>query len=171
MFKRIFFLLSICVCSSTISHAQNKLDGKGKKTGSWVESNGLVEANYINGQKEGAYKQYYKKTHKLKCEGTYHKDLLTGSWKYWDSKGNLFCTVDSIVPNDTLNVTDGHMGQLRPPYRGYLKDYYKDGKVQHEGEALFDDPVAHYYRILMWKFYDKKGVMVKQELFKKPKAM
>lgn len=64
----------------------NKKDGKWKQ---WFSNGELwIEEEYKNGMKNGSSTVWQENGKKL-YEGEYNEDKPTGTWKYYDSKGNI----------------------------------------------------------------------------------
>jgi len=68
----------------------NQLNDEGKKEGLWIENNGLIEAYYKAGLKDGIFKAYNRKNGKLSVFGEFTEGKKSGTWYYFDEEAFFF---------------------------------------------------------------------------------
>jgi len=149
----------------------NQTDRQGRKQGLWIEDNGLKEAYYLNGKKNGVYKSYLKKTRKLEALGWYEQDKPTGNWYYFDETSHLFLSEQILGANKNLKVKNDEGNFILLPFQSYVKLYHKNGLVAKEGSALYDESIeTDFYMHGNWKYYDEAGKLIKEENYPEGKV-
>ncbi|HAH25774.1 MAG TPA: hypothetical protein DCL77_18790 [Prolixibacteraceae bacterium] len=116
--------------------AQGKYMGQ-KKTGEWtffLDTKIVSTETYLNGQKNGVSKRFYK-TGELLEESNWKDDLLNGVFRSYFQDGKLFME---------CNYSQGKQN-------GSFKSWYADGTPELEGSYSND------IRDKDWKYFDKTG--------------
>ncbi|NLI37603.1 MAG: hypothetical protein GX416_13975 [Bacteroidales bacterium] len=139
----------------------NLFDNNGLKTGLWIENKGLVEVYYKNNLKDGVFRSYNRKNGKLSCFGEYVNGFRTGNWFYFNEKSQLVMIEKNISVNtDKITTDDGK--KIVPKFKSYVIIYYENGSIKEEGTALYDKDIEiDFFKIGIWKYYDKKGLILK----------
>lgn len=156
---------------NTLDPTLNRKDGQGKKQGLWIESNGLKEIYYLNGQKNGIYKSYFKKTGKLEALGEYENNKPKGTWYYFDETSRLFMIEVKLDENKEIKVKNDEGSYILLLHKSMIKVYGKNGLLVKEGMGLYDEDVQiDFYMFGTWKYYDETGKLIKEENYKEGKS-
>lgn len=161
MKKRIPILL-VVLCLFTLKgvsqQANNQLDDKGKKVGLWIENNGLIEAYYKAGLKEGIFKSYNRKNGKLSALGEFTEGKKSGTWYYFDETSHLILQECEIEGNTSYTRMRDDGVEITPKFTSYVKFYYPNGYIKEEGRVLYSEDIEiDYFKTGTWKYYDKQG--------------
>lgn len=142
----------------------NKKDEEGRKQGFWIEDNGLTEVYYLDGIKNGIYKNYSAKTGKLLALGCFRNDTISGSWYYFDESSSAYEVVENIQRNTDYIVDRGDGKLIKPDYISNFQCYYENGIIKEKGLALYNGSIefGDFFRIGPWKYYDKFGQIIKE---------
>jgi len=148
--------------SSAKVPVNNLFDNNGLKAGLWIENKGLVEVYYKHNLKDGVFRSYNRKNGKLSCFGEYANGFRTGNWFYFNEKSQLVMIEKNISVNtDKIKKDDGK--EIVPKFKSYVIIYYTNGFVRDEGTALYDEDIEmDFFKTGIWKYYDKKGIILKQ---------
>jgi antitoxin component YwqK of YwqJK toxin-antitoxin module len=145
----------------------NHTDSLSRKQGLWIENDGLQEINYIDDLKNGVFRSYSRKTGKIECFGEYLRDKPIGRWFYFDEKSRLILVQKNISENKSIKVRNAAKESIILPYKSYVEIYGTNGRVVREGLALYDESIEiDFYMFGVWKYFDKNGVLFKEENYK-----
>jgi antitoxin component YwqK of YwqJK toxin-antitoxin module len=168
--KYLFLILFFASKLLGQTFAQNKLNDRGLRDGLWIEEKqyGTVEAYYSDGKLNGFYRSYSRANKmRLSALGYYENGKMAGDWYFIDDKNHLFMVCKALINNKVAIRL--YSKKTIPKSSGYLRLFYENGKLKEEGKAIFDDVEIDFYRVDLWKYYDKNGTLVKQENYTKPK--
>lgn len=144
------------------SNNVNQLNNKGKKIGLWIENNGLIEAYYKDGLKDGIFKSYNRKNGKLSVLGEFTEGKKSGTWYYFDESSLLILQEAEIQENSTYTRTRDDGVEITPKFTSYVKFYYPNGYIKEEGRILYSEDIEiDYFKIKTWKYYNKQGILEK----------
>jgi len=153
----VFCLFSISVMGQTNNNINQKND-KGEKVGLWVENNGLIEAYYKAGLKDGIYKTYNRKNGKLSALGEFSEGRPSGTWYYFDEASILIFQECEIKYNTNYTTMRDDGVEITPKFTSYVKFYYPNGYIKEEGRVLyFEDIEIDYFKTGTWRYYNKQG--------------
>lgn len=176
MIKQIILLLPLALVMFITNEVDaqtniNQKDKNGKKTGLWIENGmyGLEEAYYQDGKYNGFFRSYSKgNKSRLSSFGSYLNGKMSGDWYFIDDKSHVYMSCEDIKLNKDLFVNGEYNKKVRPSSKAYIRLYHKNGKVEQEGLAIFDDVEIDFYRIGKWVFRDEKGKEIEIKNFHKP---
>ena len=153
------------------SGVPNQSDSLGRKQGLWIEEDGLKEVYYLDGVKDGIYRAYYKKNHRLESFGEFSKGTPSGTWYYFDETGYLILSQRQIQANSSLKVKRDDGQFIVPRLKSHVRIYHKNGQLCREGIALFDEDIqVDYFMFGSWKYYDSEGKLLSEEHYKEGKV-
>lgn len=153
----VFCLLSISAMGQTNNNINQKND-KGEKVGLWVENNGLIEAYYKAGLKDGIFKAYNRKNGKLSALGEFKEGKKSGTWYYFDEASILFLQEFEIKDNTSYTRMRDDGVEITPKFTSYVKFYYPNGYIKEEGRVLYSEDIEiDYFKTGTWKYYNKQG--------------
>ena len=140
----------------------NQTDKSGLRYGLWKDNLKGVLAYYKKGKLNGVFRVFSKKTGKLSCFGEYANGLRTGNWFYFNEDSQLVMIEKDISVNtDKIKKDDGK--EIIPKFKSYVIIYYRNGSVKEEGTALYNEDIEmDFFKTGIWKYYDKKGLILKQ---------
>jgi antitoxin component YwqK of YwqJK toxin-antitoxin module len=142
----------------------NQKNAQGKKTGLWIEDNGLREVYYKNNKRDGLYKTYSRKTGKLSALGEYKNGDKSGTWFYFNEKSQLIMIEKELSLNTENSVKRDDGVKITPKFKSYIIFYYTTGNIKEEGVALYDEDIEiDFFKSGQWKYYDKEGKLIKTE--------
>ncbi len=166
---RLFLTTVFLLCCWQV-FAQNKLNDKRRKEGLWIEKSqyGTIEAYYSDGKLNGFYREYLKENNMMLSHlGQYKQGKMVGDWYFFDNKSVLFMICKNLIDNKITIQLGSKI--VVPKSSGYISLFYDSGKLKEVGKAIFDDVEIDFYKIGLWKYYDRNGIMVKQEHYIKPR--
>jgi antitoxin component YwqK of YwqJK toxin-antitoxin module len=141
----------------------NTKNAEGNKEGLWIEDSGqgVEEAFYRNGIKEGVYKQYNAGNGRLLFFGEYKNGLPSGTWYMFDESSHLIMIEEFRGKNGNLTVKRDDGKRIKPKYKAYLKIFHNNGVLKEEGIALYyDSPEIDFFKKGKWYYYDVEGKLL-----------
>jgi antitoxin component YwqK of YwqJK toxin-antitoxin module len=140
----------------------NVTDSLGRKQGLWIE--GSIYTYYKDNQRDGIQVNYGSNNFTVTAIGEFSKGDPIGKVYFFDDTGHLQYTVENIGKNTRFTSIRYDSVKVIPKFSGYLKDYFPNGYVEVEGLILFDDDFEQDFdKYGIWKYYDKKGKLIKTE--------
>jgi hypothetical protein len=82
-----------------------------------------------------------------------------GSW-YWYSHitGRLLCTIEHLSKRSNRRIRTMGGDTIHVPYRIHVIDYWDNGRIKAEGDAVYDeDWIVDYFKVGRWTYYDSTG--------------
>ena len=157
----IYFVLQLEVNGQVVTET-NQVDVRGQRKGLWIEQNGLIEAYYSAGLKNGFFKSYNRKNGKLSSFGEFSEGKKCGVWYYFDEKSFLIVKELNIRENNEFEILRDDGVEVRMKYISCTYFFYTNGRVKEEGQVLYNDDIEiDFVKIGEWKYYDDKGNLTK----------
>lgn len=153
-------LIGYLFTSSAVSQpaSYNQLNDNKKKTGLWIENDGLTTVYYQDGLKNGIYINYNRNNRNVHAFGNYVNDLPSGIWYYFNDDGFLLFTEESIERNTCYKRIRDDGVEIMPRFTSLIKDYHLNGKLKGQGRVLYDEDIEiDYFKIGTWRYYDESG--------------
>lgn len=91
--------------------------------------------------------------------GNYNNGEQIGRWYlYSDATARLQSTVDHLSKRADRRISQSLGDTFFVPYRVHIIDYWENGKIESEGDAVYDeDWLIDYFKVGTWTYYDSTG--------------
>lgn len=99
--------------------------------------------------------------------GMYRNGEEIGIWYlYSHTNSRLLSTVEHKPKRSTRRIRRMGGDTVFVPYRVHVIDYWENGKIESEGDAVYDeDWQIDYYKVGRWTYYDSTGKIRSKKTF------